>query len=55
MPKDDHVTRETEDTPAMEVHLGEISGYWDDVRKRRCIIWLNGKRWEGDLVEAKDG
>jgi hypothetical protein len=56
---DDYVTKETEDAPAMEMHLGEArSSAVPDVvteRMRRCIIWLNGKRWEGDLVEVKDG
>ena len=53
MSGDDEARKETETTPAMEVHLGEIVGYWGDVRKRHCIIWLDGKRWEGDLQEVK--
>jgi hypothetical protein len=48
----DNIRKETEDTPAMEVHLGEIrhtSQYY-----RHAIIWINGKRWEGDLVLTKE-
>ncbi len=40
---------ETEQQPAMEVHLGEASGEpWS--RARHCIIWINGRRWEGELL-----
>jgi len=56
MPKDS-VTRDVEDLPAMEVHLGEIVGTADSqgiLRARKCIIWLNGKRWEGSLTEVQD-
>lgn len=55
--KPEAVTRhETEERPAMEVHLGEIYSDpsptdWSRDRRRHCIIWLNGKRWEGDLYE----
>jgi hypothetical protein len=43
----------------MEVHLGEVysessPASWDKDRKRHCIIWLNGKRWEGDLWEEDE-
>jgi hypothetical protein len=54
MPKD-LITQETENTPAMEVHLGEINNPMTLTRQRHCIIWLNGKRWEGDLLEVQDG
>jgi hypothetical protein len=44
---------ETETVPAMEVHLGEI--YVDNREyKRHCIIWINGKRWEGDLNQTEE-
>jgi hypothetical protein len=52
---EDNVRDETEHRPAMEVHLGEIRDNANPnilpERLRHCIIWLNGKRWEGDLVE----
>ncbi len=56
--KPEAVTRyETEEHPAMEVHLGEIysepsPASWERDRKRHCIIWINGKRWEGELYEV---
>jgi hypothetical protein len=53
---------ETESMPAMDVHVGET--YVEHVPKdmqdnehgktnyaRHCIVWLNGKRWEGVLFE----
>jgi hypothetical protein len=53
---------ETEEVPAMEVHVGEV--YVSDrpegplnpehiktSHARHCIVWLNGKRWEGVLFE----
>jgi hypothetical protein len=45
------VTRrdDAEQQPAMEIHLGETCG-GPGIRTRRCIIWLNGRRWEGDLI-----
>jgi hypothetical protein len=49
---DDQAARETEQRPAMEVHLGEISGTPAAARHRHCIIWINGKRWEGNLAEV---
>jgi hypothetical protein len=50
------IQADTETSPAMEVHLGEVvtAGPALD-RSRRCIIWLNGKRWEGDLAEGSPG
>jgi hypothetical protein len=45
--------REAEETPAMEVHLGEVTELLSPTRVRHCIIWLNGKRWEGTLQEVK--
>jgi hypothetical protein len=49
------VQKETEETPAIDIHLGEIRSIWTERRYRHCIIWLNGKRWEGTLIEAKNG
>jgi hypothetical protein len=50
------IREETETRPAMEVHLGEIRHNANPTvlpeRMRFCIIWINGKRWEGDLVEV---
>ena len=55
---------ETESHPAMEVHLGEAYiGYntnqfseGKDLASpaRHCIIWHNGKRWEGTLFEEPE-
>lgn len=46
--------RETEETPAMEVHLGEV--HTDHgTPGRHCVIWLNGKRWEGHLSQGEPG
>jgi hypothetical protein len=53
---------ETETLPAMEVHVGEVfvsemprEAQSDDqgrnAHTRHCIIWLNGKRWEGRLYD----
>ncbi|MGA2412744.1 MAG: hypothetical protein ABSG46_20470 [Candidatus Binataceae bacterium] len=48
---------ETESRPAMEIHLGEAFGPleeqagWQLNTARHCIIWMNGKRWEGTLFE----
>jgi hypothetical protein len=52
--------KHTEDKPAFEIHLGEIFvkeypgeqvEYETAGHARHCIIWINGKRWEGDLRE----
>jgi hypothetical protein len=44
---------ETETIPAMEIHLGEV--YPKKLEWRRhCIIWINGKRWEGHLVNVEE-
>ena len=48
----DLVQQETEMRPAMEIHLGEVNNPMTLTRERHCIIWINGKRWEGDLVEV---
>jgi hypothetical protein len=52
------LTKDTEHAPAMEVHLGEVFTDPDlnavSGRQRICIIWLNGKRWEGVLAETAD-
>lgn len=41
---------ETENQPAMEIHLGETSsGHGQRQRQRHAIIWINGRRWEGEL------
>lgn len=54
--------RETEVRPAFEIHLGEthVIGERIDTEGgihnwgRLCIIWINGKRWEGILVDRSD-
>jgi hypothetical protein len=44
---------ETETVPAMEIHVGEV--YAKELQhKRHCIIWLNGKRWEGTLTHVEE-
>lgn len=48
------LTAETETRPAMEIHLGEITTGPALDRYRRCIIWINGKRFEGDLQEQPE-
>jgi hypothetical protein len=53
----DPVRKDVEDLPAMEVHLGEIVGTTDSQgikRYRKCIVWLNGKRWEGLLSDVTE-
>ena len=40
---------EAEESPAMEVHLGEVHETVPGTRGRVCIIWLNGRRWQGTL------
>jgi len=41
--------QEALETPAMEVHLGETYSDGSD-RCRVCIIWINGRRWQGLLL-----
>ncbi len=55
---------ETESHPAMEVHLGEVylayntnefsEGRGVAANARHCIIWHNGKRFEGTLFEEPE-
>jgi hypothetical protein len=50
--------KEAEETPAMEVHLGDVftdASMLDGQRARICIIWLNGQRWQGALVQQEAG
>jgi hypothetical protein len=50
--------KEAEDTPAMEVHLGDVftgMSPLEGMRARPCIIWLNGQRWQGVLVLQEAG
>lgn len=50
---------ETESNPAFEVHLGETYVVDETTdpssnpaqHARHCIIWMNGKRWEGILLD----
>lgn len=45
---------EAEQQPAMEIHLGET--HTDHTQHtRHAIVWLNGRRWEGDLVMQEAG
>jgi hypothetical protein len=45
---------ETEQQPAFEIHLGET--HTDHTHHtRHAIVWLNGRRWEGDLVMQEAG
>ncbi len=52
-----------EEEPAFEVHLGEVSTHAVRINgvkgvqehRRLCIIWINGKRWEGYLTQGEPG
>ena len=48
--------RETENRPAMEMHVGEVHEVTDGDRRwgRFVIIWINGKRWQGTLTDRTD-
>lgn len=53
----DKIRQDVEQHPAMEVHLGEIRHHVAPTgvdRMRFCVIWINGKRWEGDLMEKRE-
>lgn len=41
--------QDAENEPAFEIHLGEIRSDGSD-RTRVCIIWINGRRWQGLLL-----
>lgn len=51
----------TEVEPAFEVHLGEVSSRFIRINglkgtqehRRYCIVWINGKRWEGYLTQEE--
>ena len=45
---------ETEQRPAFEIHLGE-SHTDHGQHARHAIVWLNGRRWEGDLTMQEAG
>ena len=55
-----HTTRqaarqaETEQRPAMEIHIGEAHTDHGQ-HARHAIVWLNGRRWEGDLTMQEAG
>jgi len=47
---------ETEETPAFEIHLGEVfSDGPEGPELRPVIVWINGKRWEGELQLGEPG
>jgi hypothetical protein len=56
--RQDILEANTETRPAMEVHLGEVSMEAEPgtrtIEVRYCIIWINGKRWAGTLVEEPE-
>lgn len=53
---------ETEARPAFEIHLGEAHVIEERIDTegrlhnwgRFCIIWINGKRWQGVLIDRSD-
>jgi hypothetical protein len=47
-PDDETDLTRTESSPAFETHLGEVNN-----GRRFCIIWINGKRWQGYLEETE--
>jgi hypothetical protein len=53
-----YIEGDTQAVPAMEVHLGEafIESFNPPApsASRMCIIWLNGKRWQGILHEVPE-